>query len=205
MVVVDGQPLFRASIARAVRQSTDVRLVAEATSGRAGLAAILSTAPDVAVVDVDAPDLDGLGVLAGLARAQSPARVLLLAADIPPHRAYAGVLDGAAGCISRTITADELRAAVVAAAHGETVLDDDAQTALAAAIVARRDERRVLTPRQLRILRLVADGRRTAEIAAMVRASRNSVKSELATIYERLEVRDRTSAVAAALRRGLIQ
>jgi two-component system nitrate/nitrite response regulator NarL len=157
------------------------------------------------VVDADAPELDGLGVLARLARAGSPTRVVLLATKVAPDRVYAGLVEGASGYIPRSIAADELRDAVTTLAAGETVLAPDAQTALAAEIVARREQRNAVSPRQLRILCLVADGSSTAAIAARLRVSPSAVKSELASVYERLEVPDRASAVAAALRRGLIR
>jgi two-component system nitrate/nitrite response regulator NarL len=205
VVVIDGQPLFRESIVRALGRSTLLRVVGEASSGRAGLAAILSLVPEVAVIDADAPDLDGLGVLAGLARERSLTRGLLLATDIPPDRAYAGMVEGAAGYVTRSISAEELRATVTAVAAGETVLAADAQTALAAELVARRGEQSLLTPRQLRILGLAADGHPTAGIAATLRVSVSAVKSDLAVAYDRLDVPDRASAVAAALRRGLIR
>jgi two-component system nitrate/nitrite response regulator NarL len=206
VLVVDGQPLFRESVVRAVRQASSLRLVAELASGRAALSTIGRLLPDVAVVDVEAPDLDGLGVVRALVRAACPTRVLLVATEVESQQAYAALVAGARGYVSRWTHADDLCAAIAAVAAGQTVLAPEAQTAVAAEIVARtRGERSLLTPRQLRILDLVAAGLSTRAIAAKLRVSNGAVKADLATVYERLDVPDRAAAVATAMRRGLLR
>jgi two-component system nitrate/nitrite response regulator NarL len=206
VLVADGQPLFRESIVRALRRSGALRVVAEVASGRTALRRILDLRPEVAVVDVEAPELDGIGVLQGLARATCATRVLLVATDIEPAAAYSALMAGAGGYVSRLTSAAELCAAVSAVAAGRTVLAPEAQTALAAEILIRgRGERSLLTPRQLRILALVAEGRPSREIAARLGISPGAVKADLGRAYERLGVSERAAAVAAAMRRGLIR
>jgi two-component system nitrate/nitrite response regulator NarL len=205
VLVADGQPLFRESIVRALRRCGTLRVVAEVASGRTALRRILDLRPGVAVVDAEAPELDGIGVLHGLAREGAATRVVLVATDVKPDAAYAALMAGADGYISRWTDAAELCAAVSAVAAGQTVLAPEAQTAIAAEIVLRgRGERSLLTPRQLSILDLVAEGRPNHDIAARLGVSPSLVKGDLARAYERLGVSERAAAVAVAMRRGLI-
>ncbi|MCW3064095.1 MAG: two component transcriptional regulator, LuxR family [Solirubrobacterales bacterium] len=209
VLVADGQPLFREAIVRAIRQSGALRVVGEVASGRAALRRILEVRPDVAVVDAEVPDLDGLGLIDALTRAgdaKPPTRVLLVATEVEPPRVYAALAAGADGYLSRWADSGELCAAIAAVAGGETVLSAEAQTAIASEILVRdRGERSLLTPRQLRMLDLVAEGLTAREIAARLGLSPSAVKADLARAYERLGVSERAAAVAAAMRRGLIR
>jgi two-component system nitrate/nitrite response regulator NarL len=206
VLVADGQPLFREAMARAVRQRAELRLVGDVEDGRAALARIRRETPDVAVLDRRLPGLDGGRILNAVVRDLIPTRVLLFAAAPEGGDAYEAIAAGAAGWLSKAADADELCAAVAAAARGEVALTADARTAIAAEIRRRADAGEpVLDRRESRVLSLVAAGRSASEIGRELHVSTGTVKSTLVKLYKRLGVSERAAAVAVALRRGLIE
>jgi two-component system, NarL family, nitrate/nitrite response regulator NarL len=206
VLAADHHPLFREGLARAIRQRAALRLVDEVADGRTTLDRILRHAPDVAIVDVDLRDLDGAQVLNAVIRDDLGTRVLLVAPAIDPDEAYRAIAGGAAGVLSKHSDAEELCGAVETAAAGEVVLAPEAQTGLAKAIRRRAVEPQpIITERERRILLLVADGRSAVDIGRALNLSTGTVKTCLLRIYERFGVSERAAAVAAALRRGLIE
>jgi two-component system nitrate/nitrite response regulator NarL len=205
VLAADRQPLFREAVARAVRRRADFRLVGEVADGRAALQAIERDAPDVAVVGLRLPELDGPQVLNAVVRDDLRTRVLLLATAREAGSAYAALEAGAAGWLSKVADERQLCSAIVTVAGGEVALSPDAQTAVAAEIRRRANRGEpVLDDRDRRILLFVADWRSTTEIARALNVSGGTVKSSLVKVYKRLGVSDRAAAVAVALRRGLI-
>jgi two-component system, NarL family, nitrate/nitrite response regulator NarL len=206
VLAADHHPLFREGLARAIRQRAALKLVDEVADGRATLDRILRYAPDVAIVDVDLRELDGSQVLNAVVRDGLATRVLLVGPAIGPDYTYRAIAEGAAGVLSKHADADELCAAVETAAAGEVVLAPEAQTGLATAIRRRElNPQPVISAREQRILLLIADGRSAAEIGRTLHLSTGTVKTCLLRIYERFGVSERAAAVAAAMRRGLIE
>lgn len=206
VLAADRHPLFREGLARAIRQRAALRLVDEVADGRTTLERILRHAPDVAIVDVDLRDLDGSQVLNAVVRDGLATRVLLISPAIDPDEAYRAIAAGAAGVLSKHTGADELCGAVESAAAGEVVLAPEAQTGLATAIRRRALEPRpIISERERQILLLVADGKSALDIGRALHLSTGTVKTCLLRIYERFGVSERAAAVAAAMRRGLIQ
>ncbi len=136
VLAADRQPLFREALARAVRRSSALQLVAEAADGRAALAAIDRHRPDVAIVDLRLPLLDGARVLNAVIRDELPTRVVLVAGEFDGRTAYNSLAAGAAGVLPRTIGEEEVRAAVAAVASGSIVIGAREQTAVATEIRA---------------------------------------------------------------------
>lgn len=206
VLAADRQPLFREALARALHQRVGFQLVAEVGDGRAALAAIEREEPDVAVVDVGLPGLDGTRVLNAVVRDEVPTRVLLLSNRFVGSEAYEALAAGAAGWLSKATDETELCAAIAATARGEIALTGDAQTAVAAEIRRRAAQPQpVLTNREREVLRLVAEGWSAGEIGRELYLSTGSVKSSLLKLYKRLDVSERAAAVAVAMRRGLIE
>jgi two-component system, NarL family, nitrate/nitrite response regulator NarL len=206
VLAADRHPLFREGLARAIRQRAALRLVDEVADGRTTLDRILRHSPDVAIVDVDLRDLDGAQVLNAVIRDDLGTRVLLVAPAIDPDTAYRAIAGGAAGVLSKRSDAEELCGAVETAAAGEVVFAPEAQTGLAEAIRRRAVEPQpIIAERERQILLLVADGRSAVDIGRALNLSTGTVKTCLLRIYERFGVSERAAAVAAALRRGLIE
>lgn len=206
VAVAEQHSMLRVGLVRLVSECGGVALVAQAADGRTALAQIRALRPEIAVVGHDLPGLDGPGVAGAARREQLPSRVLVLV----DARDGGGVLDavraGAAGCLTRDSEWPELAAALRALAAGATVLAPDIVTCLAHEIrLQRRLDRPTLAAREREILALVADDCSTREIATRMHLSAATVKSYLQRAYQKLDVTDRASAVARALRLGLVE
>jgi two-component system nitrate/nitrite response regulator NarL len=205
VLVADGQPLFLDGLARAIHQDPRCTLVAAVGDGRAALDAIRTLRPDVALVELGIPGLDGRRVVCASARDAVPTAVVVLADGERSDAVYDAVADGARGCLSKRVGPDAVRSAVRRVARGEAVMCPRLQSAVAGEIQLRhRGERDLLSARQRHVLALIAQGCTTAEIAARLHVAPSTVKSACAELYERLGVRDRAEAVAAGMRRGFL-
>ena len=206
VLIVDDHPVYRDGLARAVGDRTDLRLVGEAGSGREALEQVSLLQPDVVVVDMRMPDVDGLGVIAAVGRDFPATQVLVLSAYVDGDVAYQALAEGAAGFISKDSSRDSICDAIATVAEGGVALSADAEVDLASEIRKRsRIERGSLTERELEVLRAVAEGRSASETGDRLHLSATTVKSHLRSIYAKLEVGDRAAAVAAAMRRGLLE
>jgi two-component system, NarL family, nitrate/nitrite response regulator NarL len=202
----DAQPLFRDAVARTIRQRSAFELVGEVADGRAALDAIIELRPDVAVLDLPLPELDGDRVLRAVRRDGLPTRILFLCAGPTPDRAYRAIEDGAAGMLTKDASADQLCEAIGAAARGETILSRDVVDGVAHEIRLRAGAGRIrLTERERAILRLIAGGHTLPAIARELHLARATVKTHVAHIYDKLDVGERAAAVAEAMRRGLLE
>ena len=204
MLVADDHPLYRESVVRAVKERPEFELVGEAPDGRVALEEIRRLEPDVAVLDVKMPELDGLQVLNAVQRDGLSTRVVLLSAFLEGAVVYQAVAGGAAAYLSKDADRARICDAIAAVARGETVLSPEAQAGIASEVRVRgRVDRPALTGREQEVLALVADGKAAPEIAALLHLSPATVKGHLQTIYEKLGVSDRAAAVAEGMRRGL--
>lgn len=206
VVVADDHPLFREAMVRAIKQRPEFELVAQAADGVLALAAIRELLPDVAVLDVKMPELDGLRVLNAVQREALPTRVILLSAFIDGAMAFEAFALGATAFLSKDADQRQIADAVSAASRGETVLGPEIQSGLAQEIRLRGSPQRPgLSAREREILGHIAAGRSAPEIAKLLFLSPATVKSHLGALYEKLGVSERAAAVAEAMRRGLLE
>jgi two-component system nitrate/nitrite response regulator NarL len=193
--VADDHPVFRDGVVLALRLRPEFEVVGQAEDGRAALDDIRALRPDVAVLDVRMPGLDGHAVLRAIVRDQIPTRVVLLSATVLPSDATAALAEGALAYLSKEVTRDHILDAVAAAGRGDRIaLPDDATPA-----------RPLLTPRELEVLRLTAGGQSAPSIGRALHLSPETVKTHLKNVYEKLGVSDRAAAVAEGMRRGLVE
>ena len=206
VVVADDHPLFREAVVRAIRERPEFELVGEAADGREALETIRELRPDVALIDVKMPELDGLKVLNAIQRDELPTRVILLSAFLDGSMAFEAVAGGAAAFLSKDADRRRITDTVAAVSRGETVLGPEIQAGLAQEIRLRgAKERPGLSAREREILGHIAEGRSAPEIAKLLFLSPATVKSHLGALYEKLGVSDRAAAVAEAMRRGLLE
>jgi two-component system nitrate/nitrite response regulator NarL len=205
VLAADAHPLYRDAVARVVHQQPALELVAELADGSSAADAIARLRPDVAVLDPAMPGLDGARLVAGLARAGLPTRVIMLSADTRPGVVYRALAAGAHGYLSKRATKEEIEDAISRAARGETVIARDVQSGVADEIrVRERVPRPILSPRERQIVALMADGLSAPEIGRRLYLGTATVKTHMLHVYEKLGVSERAAAVAQAIRRGLV-
>jgi two-component system nitrate/nitrite response regulator NarL len=194
--VADDHPVFRDGVVLALDRRPDFEVVGEADDGRTALDEIRVLAPDVALLDVKMPGLDGHAVLRAIRRDDLPTRVVLLSAMVLAPDQRAGVAAGALAYLSKELDRDAICEAVAAAGRGERLQLDVAEPI---------SERPLLSPRELEVLRLTAGGQSAPAIGRELHLSRETVKTHLKNLYEKLGVSDRAAAVAEGMRRGLVE
>jgi len=207
VVVADDHPLFRHGIVDVVKRRPALELVAEAPDGRSALAALQEHRPDVALLDLDMPYLDGLEVLRAAVRDELAVRVVFLSGYLDSATAYEALQAGAAGLLSKDASGESVCEAVEAVARGETVLGPETQAALAEELRARApaEEPAALSAREREVLTLTAEGLTSPDIGRQLHLSPATVKTHLQNAYEKLGVSDRAAAVAEGMRRGLLE
>lgn len=206
VLAADDHPLFREAVVRAIRERPEFELVGEAADGTEALAAIRELRPDVAVLDVKMPGLDGTQVLSAVRRDELPTRVILLSAYLDGAVAFEAMAAGAAAFLSKDADRRRIGDTIAAVSRGETVLGPEVQSGLAAEIRLRgAKDRPALSDREREVLGHIAEGRSAPQIAALLFLSTATVKSHLQSLYEKLGVSDRAAAVAEAMRRGLLE
>jgi len=206
ILVAEDHPLFREALATTIGARADFQLVGEAADGRDALEQARALRPDVLVLDLKLPELDGLQVLAALRREQSAVRVVLLSAFLDGAIAYEAVAAGAEAYLSKDADRDRICDTIAAVARGETVLAPEIQAGIAQEIRTRGTSARPrLTPREHEVLTLVAAGLSAPDIGKQLFLSPATVKGHLQSLYEKLGVSDRAAAVAEGMRRGLLE
>jgi DNA-binding NarL/FixJ family response regulator len=200
VLCVDDHPLLRQGIAALVGAEPDMTLVAEAASGREGLEQFRRHQPDVTLLDLRLPDMNGVDTLRAI-RAEFPeARVVMLTTfegDVEIQRALEA---GARGFLLKSMPPAEVIDAIRQVHLGRKRIPPAVATRLAEHMA---DE--ALTPRELEVLQNIAEGGRNKEIADRLSISEETVKVHVKHIMEKLGAGDRTEAVALAIRRGIIQ
>jgi DNA-binding NarL/FixJ family response regulator len=203
VLVVDDHPVVRTGVRGMLASQAEFDVVGEAADGAEALLRVAELRPDVVLMDLRMPGMDGVEATK-LIRAQHPgAQVLVLTTYDTDEDILRAVEAGAVGYLLKDSPRDELFRGVQAAARGESLL--------APAVVSRLMGRMrtppglALSPRELEVLALVADGRPNKEIARSLFISETTVKTHLVHIFTKLGVDDRTAAVTVALERGVIR
>jgi two-component system, NarL family, nitrate/nitrite response regulator NarL len=206
VVVVDDHPFFRDGVSRGLTQSGRIKVVGEAENGRDGLEVIRRESPDVAVVDYQMPDLDGIEVVHAIVRDAITTRVLLLSAQTDSSIVFRALEEGAKGYLSKDANRADIVAAVVRVAKGETVVPPELTAGLVDQIRLRsQPDAPVLSEREMQVLKGFARGLSIPQVAAELYIGASTVKTHTQRLYEKLGVSDRAAAVAEAMRRGLLE
>ena len=205
VLVADDHPAMRGALARLVREHASLELVGEAADGEAAAAMIGALDPDVALVDVRMPRMDGLRLVRRLRAEGSRVRVLLISGNDDSEIAHEAISQGAAGFLSKDAEEEEIARAILAVSNGESVLSAALQSGVLDLIRRHPSGPVQLSGRDRELLQLAAEGLTTAEIAERLHLSPNTVKTYWQRLYEKLGAKDRVSALAEAIRRGLLQ
>ena len=196
VLIVDDHPAVRRGLRTFLELTDDLEVTGEAADGETALELIERTAPDVVLLDMVLPGMDGLAVLHELHRRGLAARVLVVTSFTDRRRLRPAVRAGARGYLSKDVDPHALAAAVRAVAAGHLLLEPDAAESLLGDPVARP----ALTARERDVLALIADGRSNREIARALILSEKTVKTHVSSILLKLGLADRTQAAVYAVR-----
>jgi DNA-binding NarL/FixJ family response regulator len=215
VLMVDDQPLVRAGIAMLLDVEPDIAVVAEAEDGEQAVRMADELRPDVVLMDVRMPGIDGVEATRRIVAARLPdpvVKVLVLSTYHACEAVYAALRAGASGFLLKDATPNELAAAVRAVAAGNAWLAPAITRELLTEFAARPDplrrspeELHRLTPREEEVLALVAHGLPNVEIAAKLVVSEATVKTHVSRVMLKLGLRDRAQAVVVAYQSGLVQ
>jgi two-component system nitrate/nitrite response regulator NarL len=206
VVVVDDHPFFRDGVTRGLARDGRIEVLGEAATGAEALAVIGRELPDVALVDYQLPDMNGVDVTHALRRDSVATRVLLVSAFTDGAVVFRALEEGAAGYLAKDASRTELIDAVLQVARGETVIPGGLTEGLAAQIRLRaQPSAPALTPRELDVLKGFARGLSIPQLAAELFVAPSTVKTHTQRLYEKLGVSDRAAAVAAAMRLRLLE
>lgn len=215
ILLADDHAMFRSGLRAVLDTQPDLECVAEVADGRAAVAETVRLRPDVAILDVRMPKLDGLGaaeaILSGPAAAT---RILMLTTYDADEYVYRALAAGASGFLLKNLPPEELVAAIKVAARGDAVVDPSVTRRLASRFAAALAPAQVgperapgldrLTAREREVLLLVADGHTNAEIGARLYVGDETVKTHVSRILAKLGLRDRVHAALYAYRHGLV-
>jgi two-component system NarL family response regulator len=200
VLVVDDHSLLRTGVANIINHESDLEVIAEAANGRDAIEAFLLHRPDVVLMDLRMPEMEGVEAVRRIREIDPQARVVVLTTYDADEDIARALQAGAKAYILKDISADALVACVRDVLAGKTYL-----APAAAAKLAERVTQVQLTPRELAALRLLANGHSNKEIATALEISERTVKSHLAHLFEKLQVTSRTEAVRVSTRRGLVR
>jgi DNA-binding NarL/FixJ family response regulator len=200
VLTADDHPLIREGLAAVLHAESGFKVVAEAANGEEAIEAYAERRTDIVLIDLRMPVMDGLTATRAILEDDPDARVIVLTTydgDEDIHRALSA---GARGYLLKDMMRTELVGAIRSVYRGKRSIP-----APVAARLAEHTPRIGLTPRELEVLRLVADGLSNAQVAERIGRAEGTVKVHLKSILQKLEVHDRTEAVTTALRRGFIR
>ncbi len=202
VLVVDDHPVVRDGIVGMLASDPEIEVVGQAGDGADAVRQARVLAPDVVLMDLRMPGTDGVTAIRELARLGIPSRVLVLTTYDADADVLPAIEAGATGYLLKDASRDELLRAVRSAAAGHAVLAPSVATRLVERV--RTPDSATLSPRELEVLSLIADGATNRQVGAALHLSETTVKTHLLGAYGKLGVGDRAAAVAEGFRRGLL-
>jgi DNA-binding NarL/FixJ family response regulator len=205
VLLVDDHQLLRQAVRRAL-EDAGLEVAAEAGDGSEAVRLAAEIAPDVIVMDVSMPVLDGVEATRRIHAASPDLPIVVLTMHGEESQRREAIDAGATGFLTKDVSMQDVVATVMQAAGGDVALSPElASTILSELRTPDTKNSSPLTPREEEVLQLIADGLSTTEVAKHLFISGKTVKNHLASIYEKLDARDRTQAVLAAVRIGIIR
>lgn len=199
ILLADDHPVVRQGLAALINRQPGMRVVAEAATGREAVVLFAEQRPDITLMDLRMPELDGVAAILAI-RAEAPAaRVIILTTYDGDEDIYRGLLAGAMAYLLKDATPEVLVEAIQAVHAGQKRIPQEV-----AAKLAERMGGPELTPRELEVLRLLVAGHSNKGIGAALAIGEGTVRTHVANILAKLQVQDRTQAATAAIRRGIV-
>lgn len=205
ILVADDHPVVRDGLVAILSTQPDFVVVGQAASGQEVMAQVAALKPDLVLLDLEMPGLDGVETLKALQTANLPVRVIVFTAFDTDERIWSAVRAGAQGYLLKGAPREELFNAVRVVYSGGSLLQPVVASKLLHQVSRLQAGPVALTARELEVLRLLAQGRQNKEIAAALTISQRTVKFHVSAIMTKLGADNRTEAVALAAQRGLVQ
>ena len=209
LLLADDHRMLREGLRRSMTdEGFDV--VGEAADGEQAVKLCAETQPDVVLMDVTMPDVDGVEATARIRSANPETRVVMLTMHADEGVIASAIRAGASGYLVKDCSTDEIAEAVRLAADDEAALSPGLAASMLDEVrkietATAPEAERVVTKREEEVLQLIADGCSTSEVAQQLYISQKTVKNHLASIYQKLDARDRTQAVLRAVRMGIVR
>jgi DNA-binding NarL/FixJ family response regulator len=203
-MVVDDHPVVRQGLVSVLGDEDDLEVVGEAGSGREAVALVSRLRPDVVLLDLEMPDVDGVEAIPLLLAARPGIGVLVFTAYDTDERVLGALRAGARGYLLKGASADEIARGIRTVHDGGSALEPRVASKLVAEVAAPRLRGSSLSEREREVLRLVADGLPTKQIALSLSISERTVKFHVNSIFHKLGADNRAQAVALAAQRGLL-
>ena len=200
----DDHRLLRQAVKRALIEA-GFNIVGEASDGEEGVNLVNELSPEIVILDITMPVMDGLTALKIIKKSKPDTKVIMLTMHGESSVVSQAISLGASGFITKDVPMSEVIDLVARIADGQIMSSEIAQRLLESSKVTDDADNDLLTKREIEILQLVADGRGTNEIAEDLFISAKTVKNHLASIYEKLDARDRTQAVLTGIKSGIIE
>jgi DNA-binding NarL/FixJ family response regulator len=208
VLIVDDQTLFRTGLAGLLGEDPRVEVVGQAADGVEAVKLAASLQPDVILMDVKMPNLDGIQATRQIVAAQPDVKVLVLTSIESDNQIIHALQAGARGYVLKDSTVESIVSSLVAVTSGERVMASAVANRvleMLTGVSAPKDFYDGLTGREVEILRLVAGGMANKQIAFTLSISDKTVRNHMSNMYEKLDIRDRSTAVLYAVRKGLIE
>lgn len=199
ILVVDDHPVVREGVDALVRRQPDMRIVAQAANGREGIEQFREHRPDVTLMDLQMPEMNGIDALSTLRGEFPEARVIVLTTYIGDVQVLRAIKAGACAYLLKNALHKELLDTIRAVHAGKKYISPDATFEL-----AEHASDDTLTPAEIRVLRLIAEGNANKEIAVQLSVSEDTVKGQVRNILSKLNAKDRTHAAMIGVKRGII-
>ena len=199
LLVVDDHPVLREGLAALIGSQTDMRLVAEAATGKEGVDLFKVHRPDVTIMDIRLPDMNGVAAIAAIREHSPNARIIVLTTYLGDVLANRALKAGAYAFLLKASLRTELLETIRAVNRGQKRVPAEV-----ASEMAEHSGDDSLTPREIEVLELVAAGNSNKIIADRLEIAEDTVKTHIRSILEKLGANDRTHAVTIALRRGFL-
>lgn len=200
VLIVDDHPVVRAGLATLLRKEVGLKVTGSAHSGEEALEILKSSPVDVMLLDIRMPSISGIDLLNLLKNTENPPLVLILSSYEYEEEIYRAVKAGARGYLSKNASRAEIVGAIEAVIRGGKYFPENI-----AALIAEREERSSLSPREIEILEMVSKGLTNKEIARVLEISQYTVRNHINHISAKLDVGDRTEAATLALQQGIIR
>lgn len=206
LIVVDDHALFRRGLISLLEEMPDFEVIGEASNGREALGLIEKTSPDVILLDINMPVMDGIQTLEAIRKSRPEQKVLMLTISQNDDDLINAIVSGANGYVLKNTEPDALHNIIIQIMAGHSVLSPEVTAKILQAV--RRSQvdksRALLSDREIEVLRYLARGQTTSQIAVALFISENTVKTHIRHILEKMEVSNRAEAVARAAQMNLI-